>query len=233
MGIVLGYLSLLSFILLCAKICTHNFLNTKIDRVFRTLHKLLSCILIVSCVLHFIFVIPVFKTRSLLIYITGGFITLFLILLVIFCHIMKKDTTDWLKWHRILTGLMFLCAVGHIAVYCLDYRDYQEKISGIRLQGVDTGNIADGNYIGEYDAGYIFTKVEVIFSNGTIENIILLEHRNERGKAAEKVISDIIDTQEFPVDAVTGATNSSKAIQKAVQNALEGAASHLSALTVE
>lgn len=52
------------------------------------------------------------------------------------------------------------------------------------------------------------------------ENIIFLKHENERGQAAEKVISDIVDTQAFPVDAFTGATNFSKIIQKAIQYAL-------------
>ncbi|WP_419025518.1 FMN-binding protein [Emergencia sp.] len=223
MGIVLGYISLLCFILLSAKIFTHKFHITKADKVLRILHQPLCCILTVSCIFHFIFVIPVFKTRNLFIYITGILIALLLIFMIFFCHVKRKNTVEWLKWHRVLAGVMFLLIVGHIAIYCFDFRDYQTKIKNIQLQGLDVSNIADGTYIGEYDAGYIYTKVEIIISNGTIENIILFEHENERGQAAEQVISNIVDTQAFPVDAITGATNSSKVIQKAIQNALEGA----------
>lgn len=223
MGIVLGYISLLCFILLSAKIFTHKFHITKVDKVLRILHQPICCILTVSCVLHFIFVIPVFKTRNLFIYITGILIALLLIFMIFFCHVKRNDTVEWLKWHRVLAGLMFLFIVGHIAIYYFDFRDYQVNVNSIQLQEVDASNIADGNYIGEYDAGYIYAKVEIIITNGNIENIILLEHENERGQAAEKVISNIVDTQTFPVDAISGATNSSKVIQKAIQNALEGA----------
>lgn len=223
MGIVLGFISLLCFILLGAKICTNKFQDTKLDKVLKMLHKPLCGILIVSCILHFILVLPVFKTRDLLIYVTGFLVALFLFLILIFCHVKRKDTAEWLKWHRVLAFLMLLSVVGHITTYYFDFRDYQVKINGIQLQGIDTSNIADGNYIGEYDAGYIYARVEIIISNGTIENIFLLEHENERGQAAEQVVSDIVDTQAFPVDAITGATNSSKVIQKAIQNALEGA----------
>ena len=224
MGIILGYISLLCFILLGAKICTRKLQGTKADKALRMLHKPLCCILIAACALHFIFVIPVFKTRNIYIFITGLLMAFLLLFIIIFCHIKRNGTTEWLKWHRVLAGLMLLCVVGHIAIYYFDFRDYQVKINSIQLQGVDTGNLADGAYIGEYDAGYIYTKVEVIISNGTIEDIILLKHENERGQAAEKVLSDIVDTQTFPVDAITGATNSSKVIQKAILNALEKAA---------
>ena len=49
-----------------------------------------------------------------------------------------------------------------------------------------------------------------------------MEHRHERGKAAEKVIEKIIEEQKIDVDAVSGATNSSTVIKKAVENALNG-----------
>ena len=51
-------------------------------------------------------------------------------------------------------------------------------------------------------------------------DIIMLEHKQERGKAAEAVISDMLAEQKIDVDAVSGATNSSTVIKKAVENAL-------------
>lgn len=90
------------------------------------------------------------------------------------------------------------CIVGHIVIYY--FRDYPVKINNIQFQGVGTSNIADVSYIGEYDADYIYTKVEVIIRNGTIVNIIFLEHKNKRGQMTEKVISDIVDTHAFPVE---------------------------------
>ena len=56
--------------------------------------------------------------------------------------------------------------------------------------------------------------------DGRIDNIELLEHRNERGKNAEGIIPRIIEAQKVDVEAVSGATNSSTVIKKAVEKAL-------------
>lgn len=66
----------------------------------------------------------------------------------------------------------------------------------------------------------IYAKVEVTVSDGKMTDIAILEHRQERGKAAEAVISDMLAEQKIDVDAVSGATNSSTVIKKAVENAL-------------
>ena len=85
---------------------------------------------------------------------------------------------------------------------------------------MDTSNVKDGTYDGEYDAGYIYAKVEVTVSNGEILGIRILEHENERGTPAETIINRIIEQQNTKVDAVSSATNSSLVIEKAVENAL-------------
>ena len=41
-----------------------------------------------------------------------------------------------------------------------------------------------------------------------------LEHRQERGKAAEAVANEIVDEQRIDVDTVSGATNSSIVIKE-------------------
>ena len=51
--------------------------------------------------------------------------------------------------------------------------------------------------------------------------IRILEHKNERGQAAETIVDQIVSEQKIDVDAISGATNSSKVIKKAVENALE------------
>ena len=54
----------------------------------------------------------------------------------------------------------------------------------------------------------------------TIKEIKLLEHNNDRGASAESILDHMVEKQRTDVDAVTGATNSSKVIRKAVENAL-------------
>jgi uncharacterized protein with FMN-binding domain len=61
--------------------------------------------------------------------------------------------------------------------------------------------------------------VEVTVQDGVITNIDILEHKNGRGKSAEVVADRIMEEQKIDVDAVSGATNSSVVIKKAVENA--------------
>lgn len=57
--------------------------------------------------------------------------------------------------------------------------------------------------------------------NEKITNIEILQHKNERGESAEKIVDEIIKEQRSDVGVVTGATNSSNVIKKAVEEALQ------------
>ena len=119
--------------------------------------------------------------------------------------------------------LLFLL-IGLIcgAVYLKNVADYKRAIGETTFDEIDIADVSDGTYIGEYDVNFIYAKVEVTVEDGEIVSINILEHRHERGKAAEKVIEKIIEEQKIDVDAVSGATNSSTVIKKAVENALKG-----------
>ena len=108
------------------------------------------------------------------------------------------------------------------AVYLKNVADYKRAIGETTFDEIDIADVSDGTYIGEYDVNFIYAKVEVTVEDGEIVSINIVEHRHERGKAAEKVIEKIIEEQKIDVDAVSGATNSSTVIKKAVENALKG-----------
>ncbi len=119
--------------------------------------------------------------------------------------------------------LLFLL-IGLIcgAVYLKNVADYKRAVRETTFDEIDIADVPGGIYIGEYDVNFIYAKVEVTVEDGEIVSINILEHRHERGKAAEKVIEKIIEEQKIDVDAVSGATNSSTVIKKAVENALKG-----------
>ena len=108
------------------------------------------------------------------------------------------------------------------AVYLKNVADYKRAIGETTFDEIDIADVSDGTYIGEYDVNFIYAKVEVTVEDWEIVSINILEHRHERGKAAEKVIEKLIEEQKIDVDAVSGATNSSTVIKKAVENALKG-----------
>ena len=219
MGIILGYISLLCFCLLAGKWITRKLHIQKVDKFLMRIHKKVSAAFLVTCFFHIIFAFPVFKTRSIAVLITGIFAIVVMALLIIFCHVLK-DKTNKFRWHRILTTVLMICIIGHMVAYFIDFANYRNKIHEIHIQDIDISEVEDGVYVGEYDAGYIYAKVEVTIENGSIVELRILEHGNERGEAAEVITEEIKKQQKLDVDAVTGATNSSRVIKKAVQNAL-------------
>ncbi len=124
----------------------------------------------------------------------------------------------------ILFIILFLFLVSLIfgAVYLKKVADYKRDVKETTFGEINVADISDGIYMGEYDVNFIYAKVEVTVKNGKIISINILEHRHERGKAAEKIIDKIIGEQKIDVDAISGATNSSTVIKKAVENALKG-----------
>lgn len=132
---------------------------------------------------------------------------------------MKKRT-------KMIVGIMVLFAFvagGFLTNYMISVNQYQDAIAKITYQNMDASNISDGTFIGECDVKFIYAKVEVAVQDGMIKNITLLEHRHKRGAAAEGIERTIVAEQRVNVDAVSGATNSSKVIKKAVDNALSNA----------
>lgn len=95
------------------------------------------------------------------------------------------------------------------------------NVQNISVSMPDLLNVQDGNYIGEYSITPLHVKVEVSVSNHRITNITILQHDNGLGSTAESIVNDVMEEQSLEIDAVSGATVSSKCILKAVENAIE------------
>lgn len=127
------------------------------------------------------------------------------------------------KKRIVLFVIMFLLLVGFVLgiLYLKRVADYRQAVRETTFEDINISDIPDGVYIGEYDVDFIYAKVEATVQNGEITNINILEHRHGRGKAAEAITNKIVDEQKIDVDAISGATNSSTVIKKAVENALK------------
>ena len=92
----------------------------------------------------------------------------------------------------------------------------------MEIQNVDTGNIQNGEYIGTFTYSGFEYKVKTIIKAHRISNVEILQNRDTKhAKMAEGVIPEIIKKQSPNVDAVSGATTTSKALMKAVEKSLE------------
>lgn len=122
----------------------------------------------------------------------------------------------------LLYSAVILLLIGSIFlyIYIKGMLDYRKAVNEIAFDNINISDVADGIYFGECDVNFIYAKVEVTVESGEIISIDILEHKNGRGKSAESVIDEIVNEQNIDVDAVAGATNSSKVIKKAVENAI-------------
>lgn len=90
----------------------------------------------------------------------------------------------------------------------------------LEINSVDISKLQDGIYVGKYSKDRWTSEVEVSVKNKKIENIKLLSEPltpNVSGELSKK----IIEKQNVNVDVVSGATVSSKAYLKSVENALD------------
>lgn len=95
------------------------------------------------------------------------------------------------------------------------------NVRDISVSMPDLSYIQDGDYIGEYSITPVHVKVEVTVRNHQIKNVTILQHDNGLGSTAESIVDDVVKQQSLDIDAISGATVSSKCILKAVENALE------------
>ena len=185
-------------------------------KLFAKLHIPASIALLAAIGVHIVLTFPVWSSRPPTILLTG-FLAVLLIGGCFISGILKKS-----KLHRILAILTILLALLHGVLSITSVISYQSQVRNITFTGIDVSSVPDGVYIGECDVTYIYAKVEVTVQSGQITNINIIEHKNERGRSAERVADDIVVQQWIDVDVVSGATNSSTAIKKAVENALSG-----------
>lgn len=116
--------------------------------------------------------------------------------------------------------VLFLAAAIAGLSYFNRISRYKQAVNNLSYAEVNLSTLADGTYVGECNVDVLYAKVQVTLTGGRITSIELLEHKNERGASAEPIVGRIIQEQRVDVDAISGATNSSKVIKKAVENAL-------------
>ncbi len=78
----------------------------------------------------------------------------------------------------------------------------------------------DGRYRGNYDSKMVRAEVVVKLRDHSITDIKLVKHDTGLGKKAETLVDSVMHYQTIELDAVTGATASSRVILKSIESAL-------------
>lgn len=121
-----------------------------------------------------------------------------------------------------LIAISMFLIIGLFAggLYLKSIGDYKAKVAALTFDEIDLTKVDDGVYEGQCDTGVVRARVQVTVRDHQMESITLLEHENGKGTPAEAILDQMVQNQTTAVDAVSGATCSSKVIRKAVENAL-------------
>ncbi len=108
------------------------------------------------------------------------------------------------------------------AKYYYELSSYRKAVNAISIGEIDLTVIPDGIYTGSFNTIWIKATVEVTVKGHRIVDI-MLDHYHDRGETADVIPDKVIAAQSLQVDTISGATNSSKIILKAIENALRSA----------
>ncbi len=103
----------------------------------------------------------------------------------------------------------------------------RREAKNLPISTVDFKQLNDGTYIGEYEGGmykWRANKVQINVSSNQVIDIKLLEHTEKRtSEFTDELFGRVVQSQSLQVDTISGATLTSKACLKAVENALDKA----------
>jgi len=118
----------------------------------------------------------------------------------------------------IIVGIIAVVLIGGGTVVMNGLSDGANVV----LEGIDLSGTSDGSYIGTYEHGRWTNTLSIHIKNGKITGIDIVENVFAAGitNCSNEVFQRVIESQNTLVDAVSGATVTSKAYLKAIENAL-------------
>ncbi len=124
--------------------------------------------------------------------------------------------------YKVLITLAVIIALVSIAfaIFFNQTEKALDELKGIEIHEVDLSSIPDGTYEGEYKVFPIHVILNVSVRNHEITGIDLIKHDNGQGAPAEALLDEIVKEQKIDLDAVSGASYSSRVILLAVEDAL-------------
>lgn len=122
---------------------------------------------------------------------------------------------------KIVIPIVILIA-SLVAGFMFQINSMEKKVETefAKIQPIKKGSLRDGEYIGAFGAFVNTARVKVLVKGGKITSVEILEQKAAKGYEATDIPARIVEAQQPLVDAVSGATNSSKVIMIAVNAAL-------------
>ncbi|MDZ5010858.1 FMN-binding protein, partial [Clostridium perfringens] len=111
---------------------------------------------------------------------------------------------------KILMSLILLFLLIFVGGIFYLSRGLNEGMS-ISLNGIDISKLDDGKYTGEYDYGRWTNKLDITVKNNKITEILIKDDVTfSKPGVSEELFNKVIETQSTKIDAISGATVTSK-----------------------
>lgn len=124
---------------------------------------------------------------------------------------------------KVLLGVVAVVVAGGAIGWSFLSKEHREA-KNLPLDAADFDHLKDGTYIGEYEGGmykWRANEVQVTVSSGKVTEIKLLKNKEKQPpEFTNKLYDRVIEAQSLQVDTISGATLTSKAYLKSVENAL-------------
>ena len=132
-----------------------------------------------------------------------------------------KRNSDFLSENRI-ARISLITIVILLVVFLFMGSVNLSRLRGMKINNPDLSALNDGVYTGEFNDGGGIYVVEIEINNHVISHLNLKTSRRSSYVGYARPVTDrIIEKQTLTVDAITGATTTSKCIMKAAENALK------------
>jgi uncharacterized protein with FMN-binding domain len=127
------------------------------------------------------------------------------------------------KYNNTIVFLALLILIGGAfgLRYILAVNKEHQAVRALVIEDQDLASVHDGTYLGDYTYGGFTYQVSVTIQNYRIKGIDILKNRSTRyAKMAEGVVDKVLAKGNVNVEVVSGATTTSKALLKAIEQAI-------------
>lgn len=123
--------------------------------------------------------------------------------------------------------ILVVVVVGGLGGALLFTSGERREARNLPIGHVNFKQLHDGTYLGKYEGGmykWRANKVQVTVSSNKVTDIKLIEHTEKQPSGiTDELFSRVIQSQSLQVDTISGATLTSKAYLKAIEEALDEA----------
>jgi uncharacterized protein with FMN-binding domain len=129
------------------------------------------------------------------------------------------------KRKLLIAGIVVLVVVGGLGGALLFTEGERREAKNVPIKAINFKSLHDGTYVGKYEGGkykWRANKIQVTISSKKVTDIKVLEQTEKKSSEfTNELFGRVIQAQSLQVDTISGATLTSKAFLKGIENALE------------